>query len=141
MQNRKKRIMAVVLTLCAALGAFGCTSAKPLPEGFDADAVTQKAGEMVTLATKGDYDALIAAMREDLKDAVTADQLRDSWASVYEKAGAFDSVTKTVLSSAADTSSNEEYAVAQVLVKHENASLLYTFSFDKDLLLVGLYLK
>ncbi|MEA5047348.1 MAG: DUF3887 domain-containing protein [Eubacteriales bacterium] len=141
MKNWKRKIVAAVLTLSVVLGAFGCTAGKPLPDGFDGDAVAKKAGEMATLATNGDYDALIAAMRDDLKDALTADQLRDSWAPVYEKAGAFESVMKTVLSGVADPNSNEEYAVAQVLVKHENASLLYTFSFDKDLMLVGLYLK
>lgn len=140
MRKQTRNIAAALLAMAVLLGLFGC-SAKTLPEGFDADAVTKKAAQMVSLATVGDYDALIAAMRDDLKDAVTADQLRDGWASVYEKAGAFDSITKTALSGTADAQTGEEYAVAQVLVKHENSSLLYTFSFDKDLALVGLYLK
>ena len=40
-----------------------------------------------------------------------------------------------------DETTGEEYAVVQVMAKHENANLTYTLSFDKDLMLVGLYLK
>ena len=80
-------------------------------------------------------------MRADLQGTITADQLREGWASIYEKAGAFVSVTKTTFSGTTDKTTGEEYAVAQVSVKHENANLVYTLSFDKDLALVGLYLK
>ena len=48
---------------------------------------------------------------------------------------------KTTFSGTTDKTTGEEYAVAQVSVKHENANLVYTLSFDKDLALVGLYLK
>ncbi|NLI54312.1 MAG: DUF3887 domain-containing protein [Clostridiales bacterium] len=138
--KRMNRWICAALTLLLGLGLLGC-SAKPLPDGFDADEVIKKAAEIVQLSTDGDYDAVIAMLRDDLKGAVTADQLRDGWAPVYEKAGAFTSITKTVLSGTADQSTGETYAVAQVLVKHASASLVYTLSFDKDLALVGLYLK
>ncbi len=135
-----KKWIAAALGLFLCVGLLGC-SAAALPDGFDADQVTKKAAELVQLSTDGDYDAVIAMLRDDLKSQVTADQLKEGWASIYEKAGAFDSITKTVLSGTADKSTGEEYAVAQVLVKHANASLVYTFSFDKDMMLVGLYLK
>ena len=135
-----KRIAAAVLALLVGLTLFGCT-AKPLPDGFDADQVTQKAAEIVQLSTDGNYDAVIAMLRDDLKSAVTADQLKEGWAPVYEKAGAFEEISKTYLTGTADKTTGEEYAVAQVLVKHAEASVLYTLSFDKNLALVGLYLK
>jgi len=135
-----KTIAALSLILALGLGLFGCAGA-PLPEGFDAEAVTSKAAEIVRLSTEGDYGAVTALLREGLKGAITAEQLEADWAPVYEKAGAFESVTRTALSGAADKASGEEYAVAQVLAKHANASLVYTLSFDRDLALVGLYLR
>ena len=103
--------------------------------------VGTSAEEIVGLATMGDYDSIVASLREDLKASVTADSLKESWGPIFEKAGAFESVTKTVFSGTEDASTKEEYAVVQVLVKHADAKLLYTLSFDKDLALVGLYLK
>ena len=140
MQKQFKTIVCAVLALTLALGLFGCAG-KALPEGFDKDEVGSAAEEIVGLATAGDYDSIVAALRSDLQSSITADQLKEGWAATYEKAGAFKSITKTVLSSTTDATTKEEYAVAQVLVKHENANLVYTLSFDKDLALVGLYLK
>ena len=140
MKKQIKTIMAITLVLALSLSLFGC-SAKPLPEGFDSEEVGTAAEEIVGLATMGDFESIIGYMRDDLKDSITADQLKEGWASIYEKAGAFDSITKTVFSSTKDQTTGEEYAVVQVMAKHENANLIYTLSFDKDLALVGLYLK
>lgn len=134
-----KRIAAAVLALLVGLTLFGCT-AKPLPDGSDADQVTQKAAEIVQLSTDRNYDAVIAMLRDDLKSAVTADQLKEGWAPVYEKAGAFGEISKTYLTGTADKTTGEEYAVAQVLVKMPQRACC-TLSFDKNLALVGLYLK
>lgn len=140
MKKQMKTVIFALLALTLCLGLFGCAG-KSLPEGFDADEVGSAAEEIVGLATAGDYDSIFAALRADLQASITADQLKEGWASIYEKAGAFDSVTKVALSGTADQTTGEEYAVVQLLVKHENANLVYTLSFDKDLALVGLYLK
>jgi hypothetical protein len=140
MKNMIKSIVAVTMILALGLGAFGCTAAK-LPEGFDKDEVGTAAEEIVGLATAGDFESIIGAMRDDLKGSITVDQLKEGWGPIYQKAGAFVSITKTALSVISDKNTGEEYAMAQVLVKHENASLVYTLSFDQNLMLVGLYLK
>ena len=140
MKKQMQAIVTVVLVLALSLSLIGCAGA-PLPKGFDADEVGTAAEEIVGLATTGDYDSIINALRDDLKSSITADQLKEGWAPLFEKAGAFDSITKTVFSSTKDKTTGEEYAVVQVLAKHANANLIYTLSFDKDLALVGLYLK
>ena len=140
MKKQITAIIALTFVLALSLSLIGCAGT-PLPKGFDADEVGTSAEEIVGLATAGDYDSIIAALREDVKSAITVDQLKEGWAPVYEKAGAFVSISKTALSGAKDKTTGEEFAVAQVLVKHEKASLVYTLSFDKDMMLIGLYLK
>lgn len=140
MKKQIKAIVTVTLILALSLSLIGCAG-KPLPEGFDAEEVGTAAEEIVGLATAGDFDSIIAMLREDIRGSVTVDQLKEGWAPAYEKAGAFVSITKTALTGATDKTTGEEYAVAQVLVKHEGASLVYTLSFDKDMALIGLYLK
>ncbi len=140
MKKQFRIATAALIALVLCLGLAGCAAQK-LPEGFDADEVGTAAEEIVGLATSGDYDSIVASMRDDLKGAITADQLKEGWASIYEKAGAFDSITKIAMGGTSDQTTGEEYAVVQVLVKNENASLVYTISFDQNLALVGLYLK
>jgi hypothetical protein len=140
MKKQIKVIVTVTLILALSLSLIGCAGT-PLPEGFDAEEVGTSAEEIVGLATAGDFDSIVAMLREDVKASVTVDQLKEGWAPAYEKAGAFVSITKTALSGATDETTGDEYAVAQVLVKHESANLVYTLSFDKDMALIGLYLK
>ena len=140
MKKHIKAIVTAMLILTLSLSLIGCAGT-PLPEGFDADEVGTAAEEIVGLATAGDFDSIIGSLREDLKSSITVDQLKEGWAPAYEKAGAFEKITKTSLSGTKDQTTGEEYAVAQVLVKCANASLVYTLSFDKDMALVGLYLK
>jgi len=140
MKKQIKAIVTVTLILALSLSLIGCAGT-PLPEGFDAEEVGTAAEEIVGLATAGDFDSIVAMLREDVKASITVDQLKEGWAPSYEKAGAFVSITKTALSGATDKTTGDEYAVAQVLVKHEGANLVYTLSFDKDMALIGLYLK
>ena len=100
MKKQIKAIVTAALILALSLSLMGC-SEKPLPEGFDADELGTAAEEIVGLAIAGDYDSIIGALREDLKSTITADQLEEGWAPVYEKAGAFVSVTKATQSGSA----------------------------------------
>lgn len=138
--KQMKKIISIMMIAILSVGLFGCAASK-LPDGFNEDEVGTAAQEIVGLATEGDYDSIVAALRADLKSSVTADQLKEGWAATYEKAGEFEKISKIVFSGTKDKTTGEEYAVAQVVVKHADANLLYTLSFDKDLALVGLYLK
>ena len=140
MKKQIKAIVTAMLILALSFSLIGCAGAS-LPKGFDADEVGTAAEEIVGLATAGDFDSIVASLRDDLKSTITVDQLKEGWAPAYEKAGTFEKITKTSLSGTKDQTTGEEYAVAQVLVKCANASLVYTLSFDKDMMLVGLFLK
>jgi len=140
MNKHIKVFFSAVLILALSLSLLGCASNK-LPKGFDEEEVGSTAEEIVGLATEADFDSVISYLRDDLRSSVTADQLRESWTPIYEKAGTFVSITKTAFSSTTDQTTGDEYAVVQVQVKHLNANLVYTLSFDQDLMLVGLYLK
>ncbi|NCB50219.1 MAG: DUF3887 domain-containing protein, partial [Alphaproteobacteria bacterium] len=94
MKKQIKAIVALAFVLALSLSLIGCAGSQ-LPEGFDAEEVGTSAEEIVGLATAGDYDSIIAALREDVKSAITVDQLEEGWATVYEKAGAFVSISKT----------------------------------------------
>lgn len=139
MKRIKIFFSAALLLACAAL--IGCAAGKPLPEGFDADEVTARAEQIVDYANNGEYGEIVSALRADLQDAVTADQLATGWDPVYEKVGAFSEIKQVTLTATEDSSTGEEYAVALVTCAHENGNVLYTLSFDADLELVGLYLK
>jgi hypothetical protein len=140
MKQTIKQVCVGVLTLVVFLLSAGC-SAAPLPDGFDADEVTARAEEIVGYASDGKFDLINETVREDLKTILSSKILEDAITPVNERIGALESIKKVVLSGTADSTTGEDYAVVQVLCTHEDGDVLYMLSFDKDLQLVGLYLK
>ena len=137
----KKSHLAVLL--CAALFIFALSACGgyKLAEGFDEKQVTQRAEAAVALANGGDYDALVSSFRTDLQKQLTADQFKSAWAAQLRDAGAFQSYKSTAVYGTKDKSTGEDYAVAVIVAEYENAAHTFTVSVDKDLTLVGMYMK
>jgi len=140
MKKQIKSIVVVTLILALSLSLIGCAGT-PLPEGFDKEEVGTAAEEIVGLATAGDFDSIINAMNDNMKASITLEKLKEACAPVYQKAGAFVSISKTTISGLTDKATGEGYAVVQVLVKHEKASIVYKISFDTDMMVAGFYIQ
>ena len=137
---KKSHIAAL---LCAALFIFvlsACGGYK-LAEDFDEKQVTQRAEAAVALANGGDYDALVSSFRTDLQKQLTADQFKSAWAAQLKDAGAFKRYKSTAVYGTKDKSTDEDYAVAVIVAEYENGTHTFTVSVDKDLTLVGMYMK
>ncbi len=138
--KRKLLTLFLALSLLLALVGGGCKG-RALPDGFDTDAVKESAMRVVDLTNAGDYAGVVALLRADLTSAVSAEELKTAWGATLSRVGAFESVKKTVLAGTADQATGESYAVCVVICTHEKGDVQYTLSFDKELMLVGLYLK
>jgi predicted small lipoprotein YifL len=135
----KKRIVTfAILAVMAAGLCTGCGS--KLPEGFDADVVTQKATEVVQYLTDRNYQAIEDVARQDVKEALNAGYLEEVLDSTIVALGAFEEISAVALAGVKGQS-QEEYAAAVVIAVYENGKAQYTLSFDIDMALVGLYMK
>lgn len=135
--KRKIGITLACLILVTALFA-GCASTK-LADGFDKDAVIEKAKQTVDVINTLDYAAMTALMRDDLEAQLSADKLKEAWDKKLTELGAFekyDSVTVI-----GQKTQEADYAVAVVVAKYKNGNAVYTLSFDKDMELAGMYMK
>lgn len=136
-----KKALCFVLILAALLSLSACGAGTGLPEGFEETAVLARAEELITLINTKDYTAVVSQLRDDLESAITPEELEAAWGPALEKAGAFVEVTKAVVSGTKDQATGEDYAVAILVCKYENASLTYTISVDANLEIVGMYMK
>ena len=80
-------------------------------------------------------------LRDDLKDQLTPEALEAAWGGTLESFGAFKDYKTVATASTQDTATKEDYAVVGLVCTYENGEGTFTLSFDKDLALVGLYLK
>jgi len=134
-----KKIFAVIITLIIVTFA-GC-DAKTLPDGFDETTVKQQAEKVITVLNSGDYEAFSNDLvSETLKSSLSAEVLENAVAQVMPEAGEFEKFSSEAVSSQKDKN-GDEYVTAVVVAKYASQKVTYTISFDKDLKLIGFYLK
>ena len=68
-KTRIAMLLAVLLLLCGCQG-------KPLPAGMEETALTEAGRAVVLQLVQDEYEAVRESFREDVRESVTADQLR-----------------------------------------------------------------
>lgn len=133
---KKVKLFLGVFLLSVAL--VGCSSSK-LSEDFDEAKVKSSAQEIVDLTCSGEYDKIIDKMNDEMKAAITAEQLKEGWNPMLTKLGKFESISKeAVVGKEID---GEDVATVVEIVKFENGKAQFTITYDKDMKLSGLYMK
>ncbi len=135
-----KKIYLVIMIFVLALFVTGC-GAPALAEGFTEDEVIAKAKEVVELVNSGDYQAINDMTREDLKDGLSVEVLDGAVTPIVSQAGNFVEYSQAVAVGDVDKDTKEDYAVAVLNCKYENKKITYTLSFNKDMEIVGFYIK
>lgn len=134
-----KRLFLILLAIAAAAGLFSGCGSEELPDGFNRDEVESRAVLIAETLTALDYETVAGMVREDLKEALSAEVLENALGPTLEGLGAFESSSITM--GGTKGSDGEEYTVAVVSWKCEDGKVTFTLSFDKDLNIVGLYMK
>ena len=135
-----KKVLLSALALVLILSLAACSSSK-LADGFKEDEVLAKAKNVVETINTLDYDAVVAFVRSDLQSQLTAETLESAWDAQLRDAGAFKEFKSTSAYGQKSKSTGEDYAVCILVCSYENATRTFTISMDKDLAIVGLYMK
>ncbi len=137
----KNRYLLLALVLLMIAGLTGC-SATRLPDGFDETAVIAAAKTAIEHLNAGEYASISDEMvRPDLKTALSAEVLANAAGQIVTPAGAFQSYANTVTAGGKLKETGEAYAIVAVVAQYELRKVTYTISFDKDLKIIGFYLK
>ena len=72
---RKKRWAAALAAGLCVLMLASCKG-KPLPDGMEEDAVLAAGEAVVQQLTDGDYSAVLAQFRSDIREGLTAEQIQ-----------------------------------------------------------------
>jgi hypothetical protein len=128
----------VILTLTAALllSLAACGSSFE----YDEDTADRRAREVTDVLVTQDYDAIVGLFREDLQSLTTAEAFKDAWDPYLKDAGAFVEI-RSIRTAGQTDKAGDQYIVAAVSCKYENAKRTYTIVFDTDFNVAGLYLK
>ena len=139
MLQMKRNNLLLIFTVLLLL-ACGC-SAPPLDAAFDEATVLARADEVFAVANTQDYVQLSGMVREDLRDQVPPELIEGAFSERLEKVGPF---MKLVSAEAFGSTGKEDgapYATVVMIGQYEKGKVVYTFIFDTDYALVGLYQK
>lgn len=135
-----KKVLVSAITVIMLLSLAACSSSK-LADIYKEDDVVSKAKTVVETINTQDYDSVVAFVRSDLQAQLTADTLKTAWKTQLDESGAFKEYKSVVTYGQKSKSTGEDYAVCVLVCTYENATRTFTLSFDKDLSVVGMYMK
>lgn len=135
-----KKFVNVIFILTLIISLAACASTK-LADIYNEDDVISRAKKTVEVINTLAYDAMVSEMRDDLESQITSQQLKDAWGPALNEAGKFVDYTSTTAYGQKSQSTEEDYAVVVLICKYENANLTYTIFVDKDLNVVGMYMR
>lgn len=135
-----KKATLIILSIILILSYTACGSSGKLSSEYDESMVKDKAEAVISKLNEGDYTSVEYMVRDDLKKQLSADILRDVMEPLFENAGTFDSFGAEKIGGTT-AKDGTAYAVAAIEAKYENATMIYTISFDKDYNIVGFYIK
>lgn len=131
-----KKLLPLLLLVCLTLA--GC-SGNPLPEGMDGETVVASGISVVKSAGDGDYETVWQQFRDDVRESLTVEQIRDLVEDNTAGCGYYVQVEDSMATG--QESGGESYGVAVLYAKYSKGTVLYRVSFDTDMTLIGLSVK
>ena len=135
---RKCISMAMVMAAAVFLLA-GCSSTK-LSADFDEEKVKTAAQEAIGHMVAGEYEECVGLMSEEMQAAVSAEILESNMETVAGQKGAFQEYKSSSVVGQKDKDGTD-YAVAVIVAAFEKGNVTFTISYDKDMQVIGLWMK
>lgn len=127
----KVLLIALCITCIMVLGGCG---AKKLSSTYSEKKLKAASEEIISDLSNEKYDDVEAKLNADLKKDLSSSKLKDVWVN-FKGLGKYNSITKISFQE------QKGYAVVIAIAKFEKGNVQFTLSFNKDMELVGLYMK
>lgn len=135
----RKGISMVLILAMSMLMLIGCSGNK-LSEDFDEDKVKAAAQEAIDHLVAGEYEECVALMSDELQAAVSAEVLTANMEAIAGQKGAFQEYKSSSVVGQTDKDGTE-YAVVVIVAAFEKGNMTFTVSFDKEMNMIGLWMK
>ena len=132
---RKKVCLLLLLAMLLALALSGCRG-NELPDGMDEDKVSSAGLAVMSQLTKGEYEEVYDALREDVRAQTSADDIESMMEHATEGRGHFKKVKDSMVTGVTNT--EEVHGIAVIRAKYDKKSVIFRIAFDPEMNLIGL---
>ncbi len=140
-KGRKRKLVWIICL--AAFWMCGCqvTEGGKLPEGFDEEAVREKAELIVGWFNAQEYEKIIEEGDDDLKKINSAKDIEKEGNIRLKKCGDFRKIEKTAIISETDYESKNAYGGLVLIGDYENGKIEFRIFFDEEMRIVSFLLR
>lgn len=136
------KIIGEIVALLVVLSALAWwTMPKPtaLDDGLTQEEIAAGVENVIGLLDQNDFDSLQEIAVDEMKEVLTQETIDKVRTGISDDWGSLQSIGKVYAQGI--TQKGKFFIVTQTDAIYENASVVYTISFDKDLRLGGLYIR
>lgn len=124
--------------LAALLLLAGCRG-EALPAGMDEDALLRAGREVALEIVDGNYEAVWEAMRQDVRESVTAQDIQSLVLQQLDGAGVYREIEQSMTTG--QTVQGEHIGIAVLYCAFSKDDVLFRVSFDPEMQLVGISIQ
>ncbi len=135
----KRGIFMAFIMAISAFMLIGCSGTK-LSGDYDEEKVKTAAKEAIDHLVAGEYQECVELMGEDMQAAISAEVLASNMEAIAGQKGAFEEYKSSTVVGQKDKDGTE-YAVAVIVAGFEKGSVTFTVSFDKEMKMIGFWMK
>lgn len=128
-----KNLSKILLMFLCLVSLVGCGAPK-LSANYSEEKLKAAAEEIISKFNEEKYDDVAAKLKADLRKDLPASKLKEVWSN-YKNIGKYDSLSKIAFQE------KNDYAVVVAIAKYEKRKVQFTLSFNKDMEMVGIYIK
>lgn len=146
-ERKRKRGFRIAGIIVGILILLGAGIFWMLPKSYELEksgifqeaVVTERTEQVIALLDQGDYASLEGYADETMKEIFQGDTIEAGKAALGGELGENQGYTSYYVAELRQM--GKRYAIIQISVQYENRSVVYTISYDKDMKLVGLYMR
>lgn len=112
---------------------FGCS--QNLEASFNEESLSKAATNVVQSLNNGQYDVITQTVSDDLQEALSPEVIESAWTPLSENLGEYQGVIET------QVVSNDDNATTIIIAEYENGKVQLTMTYNKDMELIGFYMK
>ena len=131
----RKKVWLFALAAVLLVILAGCRG-NELPDGMDEDKVSSAGLAVMSQLTKGEYEEVYDALREDVRAQTSADDIESMMEHATEGRGHFKKVKDSMVTGVTNT--EEVHGIAVIRAKYDKKSVIFRIAFDPEMNLIGL---
>lgn len=129
-----KVLKVLLITLLVGIFITGCGS-NALDKNYDENKLKEEANDVLKMLCNENYKDLSQHMNYKLANVMPADRLKEAWEPIKKDFGEFEEVTNL------EVMGKDDLATVILTAKFSNRDGQFTITYNKDMMIEGLYIK